>query len=53
MQASYKFNDSYTVKLDILNVTNDRPVQANKTLQYYTYAPVAPITAYVTLEMNF
>ncbi|MDR2436798.1 MAG: TonB-dependent receptor [Endomicrobium sp.] len=53
LQASYKFNDSYTVKLDILNVTNDRPVQGSKYNQYYTYAPVAPITAYVTLEMNF
>jgi iron complex outermembrane receptor protein len=54
LQLNYRFSPSVKLSLDLLNAFNERPVQGTPNAAgYFTYAPVAPMTAYLTLELNF
>jgi outer membrane receptor protein involved in Fe transport len=54
LQVSYRFNEHYKLSLDVLNATNDRPRQGVPNAQgYFLYWAVPPLTAHITMQMDF
>jgi outer membrane receptor protein involved in Fe transport len=53
LQLSYRFNEKFKLSLDVTNVFNDRPRQGvPNQYGYFSYWPMNPTSAFLTLEME-
>ncbi|MDR1039545.1 MAG: TonB-dependent receptor [Deltaproteobacteria bacterium] len=57
LQLSYRFNDNYRILLDVNNVLNKKYLNMSSWPStpggVYNFSPFNPLTAYLTLEMNW
>ncbi|MDR1166204.1 MAG: TonB-dependent receptor [Deltaproteobacteria bacterium] len=54
LQLFYGINEKYRVIFDVTNVMNYRPQNGVPDAEgYYTYSPVSPTSAYLTMEFTF